>query len=96
MLMTTMTPTINNNREITGLVDEVFVYTVNEDNMHKSPYVELSIGGQVVVGLIDTGAEGSIMSEQLFNSLESKGVIILSIPTTNCVLTAAFGRKSKR
>jgi hypothetical protein len=56
----------------------------------------LSIGGQEVVSLIDTGAEGSIMSEQLFSSLESKGVNFFRIPTTNCVLTTAFGRKSKR
>jgi hypothetical protein len=87
---------INRNMEITGVLEEVFVYTVNEENLHKSPHVKLSIGGQDVLGLKDKGAEGTTMSEQLFNTFKNRGVNILSIPTTNYVLTAAFGCKSKR
>jgi predicted aspartyl protease len=51
------------------------------------------IGEQEAVALVDSGADSSIISQELFEPLINKGVPILHIPVVGCV---AFGRNSKR
>jgi len=48
-----------------------------------------------VIALLDTGAEASVISEELFNSLTEEGLKILHIPVVNCVLSSAFGRSRR-
>jgi hypothetical protein len=76
--------------------NKVKVYTVNESKLHKCPHVKLRITEQKLIGILDTGAEATLMSEHLFESLTNRGVKFLSIPVVNCVLHSAFGKKSKR
>jgi hypothetical protein len=76
--------------------NKVKVYTLNESKLHKCPHVKLSIKEQKVIGILDTGAEATLMSEHLFESLTNRAVKFLSIPVVNRVLHSAFGKKSKR
>jgi hypothetical protein len=76
--------------------NKVKVYTPNESNLHKCPHVKLSIAEQKLIDILDTGAEATLMSEHLFESLTNREVKFLSIPVVKCVLHSAFGKKSKR
>lgn len=75
---------------------DVTVYTVNETRLYKCPHVEMSISGEKVIGILDSGAEATLVAEQLFERLTSKGAQLLSIPAVNCTLRSAFGGRSKR
>jgi hypothetical protein len=46
--------------------------------------------------LIDTGAEISVISQELFEKLMEDGIEIPTLPISNCLLEAAFGIKSQR
>jgi hypothetical protein len=50
------------------------VYTVNESKLHICPHVKLRTAGQELIGVLDTGAEATLMSEHLFESLTNRRV----------------------
>jgi hypothetical protein len=72
------------------------IFFINEKNLVECPHVKIKIGGREVIALLDTGAECSVMSEKLFTSLINDGMKLLYIPVVNCLLSTAFGRKSRR
>jgi hypothetical protein len=54
------------------------------------------VGKREVVGLLDCGAQVSVMSGDLFDSLSDDGLELLHIPVVNCILSSAFGKESTR
>jgi hypothetical protein len=53
--------------EFVGDADNVTVYYINEGNLQGCPHVKIQIGSREIVVLIDSGAEVSVMSEDLLN-----------------------------
>jgi hypothetical protein len=57
------------------------MYYVNESNMETCPQIQISIGNQQCLALIDTGCQCSIMSEELHNELKARGLDSLELHT---------------
>jgi predicted aspartyl protease len=72
------------------------VYYINENNLYGCLHVELNIGGEKLMAVLDTGAEISLMLEKIFEDLLAKGVKAPQLPVVNGALTTAFGNKTKR
>jgi hypothetical protein len=54
------------------------------------------VGNREFIGLVDRGAEISVLSENLFNSLTEDWLNFLHGPVSNCVLSSAWRSCSKR
>jgi hypothetical protein len=77
-------------------LDVIYNYYVNKDNIETCPQINFLNGKQRCQGIIDTGCQTSIISEDMFNELISKGVPSLQLPAQHVMLVSAFGGKSKR
>jgi hypothetical protein len=68
---------INENRAYikvnTELEGNATVFAIDEDKLRRCSHIKLMIGEQEVVALVDSGAESSIISQELFESLINKG-----------------------
>jgi predicted aspartyl protease len=71
------------------------IYYINENNLYGCPHVQLDIGEEKLIVILDTGAEISLMPERIFENLLAKGIRASQLPVVNGVLVNAFGR-SKR
>jgi hypothetical protein len=71
-------------------------YYINENNLYGCPPVQLDIGGETLMAVIETGAEISLMPENIFDILLAKSVKAPRLPVVNGALTTAFGNKTKR
>jgi hypothetical protein len=60
------------------------------------PQINFLVGRQQCQGIIDTGCQTSIVSENMFNELTSNGVPSLQLPAQHVMLVSALGGKSKR
>ena len=76
--------------------DLVCLYYVNENNVEACPQIHVVIGNQLCTALIDTGCQCSIISEELYSELKTKGLNSLELPTQNVVLKSAFTGRTKR
>jgi hypothetical protein len=76
--------------------ENVTMYFINEVNLRGCPHAKMTTGDKEIIALLDSGAEVSVMSEELFNSLLERELKFLHIPVTNCVLSSAWLSKSKR
>jgi hypothetical protein len=52
---------------------EVKTYFINEENMKNCPYIDIKIGHGTVKGVVDTGSEISLITEDLYTNLVSRG-----------------------
>ena len=77
-------------------LDVIYNYYVNKDNIETCPQINFLVGKQQCQGIIDTGCQTSIISEDMFIELISKGVPSLQLPAQHVMLVSAFGGKSKR
>jgi hypothetical protein len=75
--------------------NRVYLHFVNQNNLLCSPQVNCILGTQQYFAILDTGCEASIMSENLYRELKTRGVEILELPTQNLVLFGTFSRKNK-
>jgi hypothetical protein len=76
--------------------DDICLYFVNEHNLETCPRIKVLIGNQTCTALIDTGCQGSIISEELYTDLQSKAMESLELPTQHVILQCAFTGKTKR
>jgi hypothetical protein len=76
--------------------DVIYLHYVNQQNVERCPQIKFLIGNHPCSAVIDTGCEASLISEQLYEDLKSRGVESLELPTQNLVLVGAFSRKEQR
>jgi hypothetical protein len=72
------------------------VYVINESNLKGCPSVVLEIGDREVTAILDSGAEISVMSEEVYSNLVAGGLQPFYLPVTGGVLMSAFWARSKR
>jgi predicted Fe-Mo cluster-binding NifX family protein len=67
MCIKTVTLTGESNDDICsenfGEAENVTIYSINEANLRVCPHIELTVGEMKIIGLIDKGAEESLISE---------------------------------
>ena len=76
--------------------DVVFTYYINENNIEECPQIKLQIGSFDYLGVLDTGCQISIMSEELYSEILGKGVKCSELPAQHVLLQSAFSDKTKR
>jgi hypothetical protein len=74
----------------------VNVYYINENNLYGCPHVQLEIGEEKSIAVLDTGAKISLMPERIFEDLLAKGLKAPQLPVVNGALITAFGNRTKR
>jgi hypothetical protein len=77
-------------------VSNATIFSIGKGELQECPHVEVSVGNRKIISLIDTGAEISVISQELFEKLMEDGIEIPTLPISNCLLEAAFGTKSQR
>jgi predicted aspartyl protease len=82
-------------KDVSSEEDVICFYYINEDNVETCPQIKISIGKEQCKALIDTGCQCSVMSEELYEELKTKGHS-LELPAQNVVLKSAFTGKIKR
>ena len=75
---------------------EVTTYFINDENTQNCPHINIKIGNGNVKGVIDTGTEISLITEDLYVQLLSQGLEILELKLQSTVLVTAFGSRSRR
>jgi predicted aspartyl protease len=85
----------------TSIVDKweqefVNIYYINENNFYGCPHVQLDVGEERLIAILDTGAEISLVPERIFEDLLAKGVRAPQLPVVNGALITAFGSRTKR
>jgi hypothetical protein len=75
---------------------EVTTYFINDENMKNYPHIDIKIGNGNVEGVIDTGSEISLITEDLCAQLLSQGIEMLKLKLQSTVLVTAFGSRSRR
>ena len=75
---------------------EVTTYFINDENMKNFPHINIKIGNGNVKGVIDTGSEISLITEDLYAQLLSQGLDMLELKLQSTVLVTAFGSRSQR
>jgi hypothetical protein len=74
---------------------EVTTYFINDENMKNYPHIDIRIGNGNVKGVIDTGSEINLITEDLYAQLLSQG-IEMELKLQSTVLVTAFGSRSRR
>ena len=75
---------------------EMTTYFINDENMKNFPHINIKIGNGNVKGVIDTGSEISLITEDLYAQLLSQGLDMLELKLQSTVLVTAFGSRSQR
>jgi hypothetical protein len=70
------------------------VYYIGGKNPNTCPHIKAQIGNKSVYCLLDSGAEISLINDELFDQLMEDGVELLTLPVSNVILASAFGAKS--
>ena len=76
--------------------DVTYTLYIAESKRHECPRLKISIGGEEVSALLDTGCELSILNEQLYNKVRLLGLNCLELITQHLNLVSAFNERSKR
>jgi len=61
--------------------------------LYGCPHVQLDIGEERLIAVLDTGAEISLMPERIFEDLLAKGLRAPQLPVVNGALITAFGSR---
>jgi hypothetical protein len=75
--------------------DIIHIHCIKEENLGSSPLVEFLRRLPQYSAILGTGREASILSENLYKELKSRGVDCLELPTQNVVFVGAFSRKAQ-
>ena len=59
--------------------------------MKNCPHINIKVGNGAVKGVVDTGSEISLISENLYATVLSQGLEMLELKLQNTVLLTAFG-----
>jgi hypothetical protein len=76
--------------------DGLIIYSINESNLKECPHVKLLIGYKEVTAIVDSGAEISVLSENLFDELVACDMQVLILLVINGILISAWGSRTKR
>jgi len=74
----------------------VTTYFINDENIKNCPHIDFRIGNGNVKGVIDTGSEISLITEDLYAQLLSQRIEMLELKLQSTVLVTAFGTRSRR
>jgi hypothetical protein len=83
-------------KHLLGNKVEVTKYLINDENMKNCADIDIKIGNGNVKGVIDTGSEISLITEDLSAHLLSQGVETLGVKITKLVLITGSGSMSRR
>jgi hypothetical protein len=75
---------------------EVTTYFINDENMKNCPHIDTKIWNRNVKGVIDTGSEISLITEDLYAHLLSQGLEMMELKLQSTVLVTPFGSRSRR
>ena len=75
---------------------EVTMYYINDENMKNCPHIDIKTGNGNVKGVIDSGSEISLITEDQHAHLLSQGLEMLALKLQSTVLVTAFGSRSRR
>ena len=75
---------------------EVKTYFISDENMKNCPHIDIKIGNGNGKGVIGTGSEISLITEDLYAHLLSQGLQMLEIQLQSTVLVTAFGSRSRK
>jgi hypothetical protein len=72
----------------TSIVDKgeqeiVIIYYINENNLYGCPHVQLDIGEERLIAVLDKGADISLIPEEIFEDLLAKGLREPNLPVVN-------------
>ena len=76
--------------------EDMNVYFLIEDNLKGCPRVKLEIVEQQINAAVDSGAEVSLISEELFNGLMNFRLQSLYSPVMSGILVSAVQKKKSR
>jgi predicted aspartyl protease len=79
-----------------GVQEIVSIYYINENSLYGCPHVQLDIGEERIIAVLDKGAEISLMPKRIFEDLLAKGLRAPQLPVVNRALITAFGSRTKR
>jgi hypothetical protein len=71
-------------------------YQISVDGLMSCPHLELELISTKVTALTDTGANVTLMSQQLYEQLVSAGLPTEELPVKGTILVSAFGHKTAR
>jgi predicted aspartyl protease len=74
---------------------EVTTYFINDENMKNCPHIDIKIGHGTVKGVVDTGSEISLITEDLHANLVSQGLETLELKLQRTVPLTAFGGRNR-
>jgi hypothetical protein len=78
-------------------VSEYIVLFINEDNISKSPQVDITISNGIQISaILDSGSEVNLLSGSNYEKLIKAGIEAPELPLENMVLVTAFGKRSQR
>ena len=69
---------------------------INDENAISCPHVGIKIWNGTVKGVIDTGSDISLVTEDLYPNLLSQGLEMLELKLQSVVLLTAFRGRSQR
>ena len=75
---------------------EVMMYFINDGNMKNCPHIDIKIGNGNVKGVIDTGSEISLITEDLYAHLLVQQLEVLELKLQSMVFVTTFGSRSQR
>jgi hypothetical protein len=76
---------------------ESLVLFINEENLAKSPMVEISLTSDMrVKAILDSGSEVNLLAQSIYDKLLDSGMDVPTLPLENVVLVTAFGKRSSR
>jgi hypothetical protein len=64
--------------------------------LYGCPHVQLDIGEEKLIAVLDTGAEIYLILERIFEDLLAKGLRAPQLPVVKGALITVFGRRTKR
>jgi hypothetical protein len=76
--------------------DEIIIYHVNDSVSNHCPHIDLSFGSKQSSFILNSGAQGSIISERVYNKLIYAGVSTMELAVQGAVLLNAFGERTRR
>jgi hypothetical protein len=76
--------------------DGILSLETNERKLNNCPYVEIGLGNDKLNVLLDSGSQISLITEEIYEKLKSKGYPMLTLPIKAAILVTAIGKKSRK
>jgi hypothetical protein len=79
---------------IREISDGILSLATNENKPNNCPYVEICLGHDKINVLFDSGSQISLITEEIYENLKSRGYPILTLSAKAAILVTAIGKMS--